>query len=65
MEYILCRFESGYTGDFYQEVLSGNLVRMTDMGGNTLVLPGCGEEGFIPYCAIVINVNTPRPAWAV
>ncbi len=65
MEYILCKFESGYTGDFYQEISNGNLVRMTDLDGNTLNLPNPGEEGFIPYCATVINVDPPRPSWAI
>jgi hypothetical protein len=64
MEYILCKFEYGYTGNFYQEISNGNVVRMTDLDGNTLVLPGCGEAGFIPYGASVVDVNPPRPSWA-
>lgn len=65
MEYILCVFESGYTGNFYQEVLDGNVVRMTDMDGNTLQFPGPGEEGFVPYCASVVNANPAAPLWAI
>ena len=64
MEYILCEFLSGYSGKFYQEVYNYNVIRMTDMDGNTLSFPGPGEDGFSPYCSNVVNVNPPRPAWA-
>lgn len=64
--YILCRFEYGYSGNFYQEVdENGNLVRMTDENGTTLVIPLYDEPNCIPYGASVINDNPERPSWAI
>ena len=62
--YILCRFEYGYTGNFYQVIENGAVVSMVDENGNELKIPGCGEDGFIPYGASVIDSNPPLPAWA-
>lgn len=59
--YILCEFEYGYDGNFYQEIDNGgNLIRMTDMDGSTLDL-----DITIPYGAKVINDNPTRPIWAI
>ena len=64
--YILCNFEYGYIGNFYQEIdENGNMIRMTDLDGNTLVLPLAGEPNCIPYGAKVINSNPIRPIWAI
>lgn len=58
--YILCEFEYGYDGSFFQEIdENGNIVRMTDMDGSTLDLD------IIPYGAKVINDNPIRPIWAI
>jgi len=60
--YLLCRFEygqasNGYTGDFYLENLDGNVLRYTDLDGNTLDL-------LVPYGYTIIDSNPPRPSWA-
>lgn len=56
--YILCDFEYGYEGLFYQEVDEyGNVVRMTDLDGNTLDPVGS-------YGAFVVDAYPPRPIWA-
>jgi hypothetical protein len=57
MEYILCEFEYGYSGQLYQEISNGNLIRYTDLDGNTLILEG--EYGYF-----VIDSNPPLPIWA-
>lgn len=63
--YILCEFEYGYSGQFYQEVDSNGFVtRMTDLDGNSLNIPQSGEPNFIPYGANVIDANPTRPIWA-
>jgi hypothetical protein len=63
--YILCEFEYGYSGQFYQEVDSnGFVVRMTDLDGNTLNLSQSGEPNFIPYGANVVDANPQKPSWA-
>jgi len=56
-EYILCEFEYGYEGQLYQEINQGNVVRLTDLNGNTLNLTD--EYGYF-----VIDVNPQRPTWA-
>lgn len=59
--YILCEFEYGYEGSFYQEIDNGgNVIRMTDIDGSTLDL-----DIAIPYGAKVINDNPTRPIWAI
>jgi len=64
--YILCEFEYGYNGSFYQEIdENGNVIRMTDLDGLTLNLPNAGELNCIPYGAKVINDNPKRPTWAM
>lgn len=55
--YILCEFEYGYTGLFYQEILQGTVVRYTDLDGNTLELEGA-------YGSHVVDPEPPRPDWA-
>jgi hypothetical protein len=63
--YILCEFEYGYSGQFYQEVDSnGFVLRMTDLDGLTLNIPQSGEPNFIPYGANVVDANITRPSWA-
>ena len=57
LEYILCRFEYGYEGDFFQEIFNGEVIRMVDLDGNTLVLNP-------PYGYNIINANPDRPIWA-
>lgn len=62
--YILCEFNYGYTGQFYQEIENGNVIRYVNLDGTTLTLPGRGEVGGIPYGYTDININPTRPAWA-
>ena len=64
MEYILCEFDFGYSGFFYQEINDGFVIRMTDLDGNSLNIPQSGEPNFIPYGANVIDANPTRPIWA-
>lgn len=64
-KYILCEFDYGYTGQFYQEINElGIVLRMTDLDGNTLVIPQSGEPNFIPYGANVVDSNPTTPTWA-
>ena len=60
--YILCEFEYGHSGQFYQEILDGKVVRMTDLDGNTLNL--VDETNVTPYGAFVINPTPEIPSWA-
>jgi hypothetical protein len=55
-EIYLCEFEYGYEGQFYQEVLNGQVVRYADLDGNTLTLEGA-------YGCRIINPNPDRPSW--
>jgi hypothetical protein len=56
--YIQCIFEYGFNGLFYQEIDQlGNVVRMTDLDGNTIDPTGS-------YGAIVVDSDPPRPSWA-
>jgi hypothetical protein len=57
MEYYLCEFEYGYVGQMYQEVSNGQVIRYTDLNGNTLTLEG--EYGYK-----LINLSPERPSWA-
>lgn len=64
--YILCEFQYGYNGSFYQEIDElGNLVRMVNLDGSTLVLNEVIGVNPEPYGAIVVNSNPIRPIWAV
>ena len=56
-EYILCQFQYGYEGQLYQEINQGNVIRLTDLDGNTLELSN--EYGYF-----VIDSNPQRPIWA-
>lgn len=56
--YILCEFEYGYDGQFYQEIEYGNVVRNTDLLGNTLILENA-------YGAFVIEPEPMIPSWAI
>lgn len=55
-EYYLCEFEYGYNGQFYQEISNGQVVRYTDLNGNTLTLEG-------EYGCKIINLNPEIPVW--
>lgn len=57
MTYILCEFDYGYTGQFYQEIYNGELVRNCDLDGNKLDLQGA-------YGARVVDPNPEHPVWA-
>jgi hypothetical protein len=57
-EYILWEFEYGYTGQVYQEINNGQVIRYCDLDGNTLTLEG--EYGYT-----LINVTPERPSWAL
>lgn len=59
MNYILIQFTLGWNIQAYQEISSGNLVRITDLDGNTLTLPD------YPVESNVIDNNPPRPTWAL
>lgn len=56
--YILCEFEYGYSGQFYQEVDNGTVIRNTDLLGNTLILENA-------YGAFVINAEPEIPSWSI
>jgi len=59
--YILCEFEYGYTGQLYQEVLNGNVIRLLDLDGNEFDLISNGT----PYGYHVINDNPGTPTWGL
>lgn len=58
-KYILCEFTYGYNGKLYQEILEGNVMRLTDIDGNTLdlITPN------ISYGYHVINSDCETPSW--
>jgi len=58
MEYILIEFTFGWDFQAYQEVSNGNVIRITDLEGNTLEYPS------FPVESHVIDSNPPRPTWA-
>jgi hypothetical protein len=58
MEYILIQHTLGWDFQAYQEISDGNLVRLTDLDGNTLVYPDFPVEGY------VVDSNPPKPIWA-
>lgn len=55
-KYILCEFEYGYYGKLYQEINNGQVVRYTDLDGNTLILENS-------YGYKIIDVNPEKPIW--
>jgi len=56
--YILCDFEYGYEGFFYQKVNElGLVVEMLDVDGNAIDPNGS-------YGAFVVDANPPIPSWA-
>ena len=57
MEYILIQFTLGWDFQAYQEISGGNLVRITDLDGNTLTYPD------FPVESEVIDDNPPRLEW--
>jgi hypothetical protein len=59
MEYILIQFTLGWDFQAYQEISGGNLVRITDLDGNTL------EYSDFPVESYVVDENPPRPIWAI
>lgn len=59
MEYILIQFTLGWDIQAYQEISNGNLVRITDLDGNTLIYPD------FPVESHVIDDNPTRPTWAL
>ena len=59
MQYILIEFTLGWDFQAYQEISNGNLVRTTDLDGNTLTYPDFGVE------SKVIDDNPPKPTWAL
>lgn len=58
MEYILIEFTFGWDFQAYQEIKDGNLIRITDLKGNTLTYPD------FPVESHVVDANPPRPEWA-
>ena len=58
MTYILIQFTLGWYFQAYQEISNGNLVRITDLDGNTLTYPDFPVEGY------VVDANPPKPSWA-
>lgn len=61
IQYILCEFQYGHTGRFYIENVDSIFSRFLDLNGSELILPGCGEDGFIPYGYIIIEENSITP----
>ena len=58
MEYILIQCTLGWDFQAYQEISNGNLVRITDLYGNTLQYPEFATESH------VVDANPPKPIWA-
>ena len=58
IRYILCEFEYGYTGRFYQKVDDrGNLIEMLDEQGNKIDPIGS-------YGAFVVEEDPQMPFWS-
>ena len=58
MLYVLCQFEYGYQGTFYQRVDSEGITTFWDMDGNELNLEP-------PYGYHIIDENPPRQPWMI
>lgn len=56
MEYIKIIFTHGLDCEAYQEINNGSVERITDMDGNTLVMPAITESH-------VIDENPLKPDW--
>lgn len=56
MEYYICEFEYGYTGQFYQVVVDGNVVGYVDLENNQLTLEGS-------YGYKLISTDPITPTW--
>lgn len=56
--YIEIEFTAGLEGFGYQEIENGDVLRLTDLNGNTLNLP---EDG---YGYIIADAHCARPTWA-
>jgi hypothetical protein len=54
--YYLCEFEYGYTGQFYQEVQDGYVIRLLDLTGNVL-----NTEGSYGY--YLLDKEPVTPTW--
>jgi hypothetical protein len=61
IQYILCEFQYGHTGRFYIENTDSIFSRFLDLNGIELILPGCGEDGFVPYGYIIIETDPIMP----
>ncbi len=61
IQHILCEFQYGHTGRFYLENIDSVFFRFLDSNGIELILPGCGEEGFIPYGYVIIEIDPIMP----
>jgi len=61
VQYILCEFNYGHTGRFYIENIDSAFSRFLDLNGIELILPGAGEDGFIPYGYIIIETDPITP----
>lgn len=57
MQYILIQFTLGWDFQAYQEISNGNLIRITDLDGNTLTYPDFAVESHI------IDADPPRLDW--
>jgi hypothetical protein len=58
MKYVLCQFQYGYDGTFYQKMDQFGISSFYDMDGNPLTLEA-------PYGYFVIDENPPRQPWMV
>jgi hypothetical protein len=54
MDYILIKFEDGTEG--FQEIFNGNILRTTDLAGNTLA---------VVQSAVLISASPTKPSWAL
>lgn len=54
MTYYLCEFNYGYSGQFYQVSVNGDVINYVDLDGNQIIL-----EGSYGYNVIVFEPVTP------
>ena len=57
LEYYLCEFNYGYSGQFYQVVSDGNVVDYVDLDNNKLTLEGA-------YGYFIVNTEPVTPSWS-
>jgi len=64
-DYMLVQMTMGLDFMGYQEIENGNVIRITDMDGNTMVTISTNEIPYpdVPVGCYIIDSNPPKPSW--